>query len=105
MYKRQPLFWGIIRTPPDKQDPAKIAEARDKTAAALRMLDAQLAKTKYAAGDNFSMGDIPVGLITYRFRKLVPDRTGMGLDNLERWYLTLEQRKAFQEQILPVPFT
>ena len=100
-----PLFWGIIRTPPDKQDPAKIAEAREKTAAALRMLDAQLAKTQFAAGDTFSMGDIPVGLITYRFRKLAPDRTGMGLDNLERWYLTLEQRKAFREQILPVPFT
>ena len=38
-----PLFWGIIRTPPEKQDHAKIAEARDKTAAALRMLDTQLA--------------------------------------------------------------
>jgi glutathione S-transferase len=100
-----PLFWGLIRTPPEQQDPAKIADARDKTAAALRMLDTQLGKTKYAAGDSFSMGDIPVGLITYRFRKLVPDRTGMGLDNLERWYLGLEQRKAFQEQILPVPFT
>ena len=71
----------------------------------VRYLDAQLGKTKFAAGDAFSMGDIPVGLITYRFRKLVPDRTGMGLDNLERWYLGLEQRKAFQEQILPVPFT
>ena len=100
-----PLFWGLIRTPPEKQDHAKIAEARDKTAAALRMLDTQLGKTTFAAGDAFSMGDIPVGLITYRFRKLVPDRKGMGLDNLERWFLGLEQRKAFQEQILPVPFT
>jgi glutathione S-transferase len=100
-----PLFWGIVRTPPEKQDHVKIAEARDKTAEALRMLDTQLAKTKFAAGDNFSMGDIPVGLITYRFRRLVPDRTGMGLDNLERWFLGLEQRKAFKEQILPVPFT
>ena len=100
-----PLFWGLIRTPPEKQDHAKIAEARDKTAAALRMLDAQLAKTKHAAGDPFSMGDIPVGLITYRFRKLVPDRAGMGLDNVERWFLGLEQRTAFREQILPVPFT
>jgi len=100
-----PLFWGIVRTPPEKQDHAKIAEARDKTAAALRMLDTQLGKTAFAAGDRFSMGDIPVGLITYRFRKLVPDRTGMGLDNLERWFLGIEQRKAFREQILPVPFT
>jgi glutathione S-transferase len=100
-----PLFWGLIRTPPEKQDHAKIAEARDKTADALRMLDTQLGKTAFAAGDGFSMGDIPVGLITYRFRKLVPDRTGMGLDNLERWFLGIEQRKAFREQILPVPFT
>jgi len=100
-----PLFWGLIRTPPEKQDHAKIAEARDKTAAGLRMLDTQLGKTAFAAGDRFSMGDIPVGLITYRFRKLVPDRTGMGLDNLERWFLGIEQRKAFREQILPVPFT
>ena len=100
-----PLFWGLIRTPPEKRDNAKIDEAREKTADALRMLDTQLGKTRFAAGDAFSIGDIPVGLITYRFRKLVPDRTGMGLDNLERWFLGLEQRKAFKDQILPVPFT
>ena len=98
------LFWGLIRTPPEKRDQATIGAARDKTTAALRMLDAQLGKTAFVAGDTFSMGDIPVGLITYRFRKLVPERQGLGLDNLERWFLGLEQRKAFREQILPVPF-
>lgn len=100
-----PLFWGLIRTPPEQRDHKAIGDAREKTVAALRMLDAQLGKTAYAAGDKFSMGDIPVGLITYRFRKLVPDRQGMGLDNLERWFLTLEQRPAFQQHIVPVPFT
>ena len=99
------LFWGLIRTPPEKRDDAKIGEAKENTAQALRMLDAQLGKTAFAAGDAFSMGDIPVGLITYRFRKLVPDRQGMGLDNLERWFLGLEQRPAFKEQILTVPFS
>jgi glutathione S-transferase len=101
----RPLFWGLIRTPPEKRDQKAIDDARDKTAAALRMLDAQLGKTAFAAGNSFCMGDIPVGLITYRFRKLVPDRRGMGLDNLERWFLGLEQRKAFKEQILTVPFS
>jgi glutathione S-transferase len=99
------LFWGLIRTPPEKRDHAHIDEAREKTTAALRMLDTQLAKTAYVAGDTFSMGDIPVGLITYRFRKLVPERQGLGLDNVERWFLGIEQRKAFREHILPVPFT
>jgi glutathione S-transferase len=99
------LFWGLIRTPPEKRDQKQIDESRDKTTAALRMLDAQLGKTAFAAGDTFSMGDIPVGLITYRFRKLVPERQGLGLDNLERWFLGIEQRKAFKEQILTVPFS
>ena len=100
-----PLFWGLVRTPPEKRDHKAIDDARDKTAAALKMLDAQLGKTAFSAGNSFSMGDIPVGLITYRFRKLVPERQGLGLDNLERWFLTLEQRKAFKEQILTVPFS
>ena len=34
-----------------------------------------------------------------------PALFGLGLDNVERWFLGLEQRKAFHEQILPVPFT
>ena len=96
------LFWGLVRTPPEKRDHAHIDESRHKTTAALKILDAQLGKTAFVAGDRFSMGDIPVGLIAYRYCKLVPERTG--LENLDRWYKSLEQRPAFREQILPVPF-
>jgi glutathione S-transferase len=100
-----PLFWGLIRTPPEKRDPAAIDAARQKTTAAMRILDAQLGRTAFVAGNSFSMGDIPVGLIAYRFRKLVPERQGLGLENFERWFTGLEARKAFKEQILPVPFS
>jgi glutathione S-transferase len=96
------LFWGLIRTPPEKRDHANIDESRRKTTAAMKILNAQLGKTAFVAGDRFSMGDIPVGLIAYRYCRLVPERTG--LENLERWYKSLEQRAAFREQILPVPF-
>jgi glutathione S-transferase len=48
------------------------------------------------------MGDIPVALTAYRYRKLVPDRGG--LDNLERWYAGMEQRPAFKEHVLAIPF-
>ena len=96
------LFWGLIRTPPEKRDHAHIDESRKKTTAAMKILDAQLATTAYVAGDKFSMGDIPVGMMAYRFRKLAPDWTG--LDHLDRWYVSLEQRPAFKAQILPVPF-
>ena len=62
----------------------------------------QLGKTRYLAGDNFSMGDIPPGCVVYRFHRLVPEWGG--LKNLERWYLSLEQRPAFKEHVMAIPF-
>ena len=47
-------------------------------------------------------GDIPVGLMAYRYCRLVPERSG--LDNLERWYRSLEQRPAFKQHVLAIPF-
>jgi glutathione S-transferase len=96
------LFWGLIRTAPEKRDHAHIEASRRRTTAAMHILNTQLGKTRYLAGDNFSMGDIPPGCMTYRFRRLVPDWSG--LENLERWYLSLEQRPAFQEHVLAIPF-
>jgi len=96
------LFWGLIRTPPEKRDRAHIDASREKTTAAMKILDAQLGRTKFVAGDTFSMGDIPVGLIAYRYRRLVPERTR--LSNLERWYVGLEQRPPFKEHVLAIPF-
>ena len=71
-------FWGLIRTPPEKRDHAAIAESQRKTTEAMKIFDANLAKRAYAAGDNFSMGDIPVGIMVYRFRQLVPDKEVVG---------------------------
>jgi glutathione S-transferase len=97
-----PLFWGLVRTPPEKRDQAKINDARDKTTATMNILDAQLGKTAFVAADEFSMGDIPVALTAYRYRRLVPERSGLG--NLERWYAAIEQRPAFREHVLAIPF-
>jgi glutathione S-transferase len=97
-----PVFWGLIRTPPEKRDHAAIEAGKVKSMAAMKILDAQLAKTAYVAGDTLSMGDIPVALMAYRFRRLVPEREG--LDNLERWFTTIEQRPAFKEHVLAIPF-
>ena len=96
-------FWGLIRTPPEKRDHAAIAESQKKTTEAMKIIDAELAKTAYLADDEFSMGDIPAALITFRFRQLVPDRPP--LPNLERWYADIERRPAFREHVLAVPLT
>ena len=97
-----PVFWGLIRTPPEKRDAAAIEAGKVKSMAAMRILDAQLAKSAFVAGDTLSMGDIPVALMAYRFRRLVPERPG--LDNFERWFTAIEQRPAFKEHVLAIPF-
>lgn len=98
-----PAFWGLIRTPEDKRDLAAIAASQSKTIEAMKILDAQLGKTAYVAGSEFTIGDIPVGVMTYRFWQLVPERPE--LPNLQRWYKSLQQRDAFRSAVEAVPLT
>src|SRR5262249_3856408 len=97
-----PVFWGLVRTPPEKRDHAAIESGKIKTIAAMKVLDAQLATAPFIAGDALSMGDIPVALMAYRFRRLVPERPP--LDHLERWFTAIEQRPAFKHHVLAIPF-
>ena len=96
------MFWGLIRTPPEKRDHAAIDASRTRTTAAMGILDAQLAKTAFLAGDALSMGDIPAAVMAYRFRRLVPERAR--LDHLERWFGGIEQREPFRQHVLAIPF-
>ncbi len=96
-------FWGLIRTPAEKRDLAAIKASQEKTTAAMRIMDAQLAKTKFLAGDAFSYGDIPVGVMCYRYRQLVPDRPAT--PSLDRWYETIAKRKAFHDHVGSIPLS
>lgn len=98
-----PAFWGLIRTPEDKRDMAAIKTSQEKTAAAMQILDAQLGKTKFVAGDAFSYGDIPVGVMCYRYVQLVPNRPAT--PNLDRWYAAISARKAFQDHVGSIPLS
>jgi glutathione S-transferase len=91
-----PAFWG-------KRDMAAIKTSQEKTTDAMKMLDAQLGKTPYVAGPAFSYGDIPVGIMCYRFVQLVPERPPM--PTLDRWYGLISRRKSFQDHVGSVPLT
>ena len=96
-------FWGLVRTPPEKRNHGAIEESKKKTTAAVAMMDQHLAKTAFLAGDGFSYGDIPVGIIAYRYRQLVPERPA--LPNFERWYGAITARQAFKDHVAAVPLT
>lgn len=96
-----PVFWAMFRMKPEQRDQKAIDAAKAKTIAAMTILDNQLKKTPFVAGDTFSYGDIPVGIMAYRYRQIVPERPQH--DGLERWYALIEKRPAFHEHIGSLP--
>lgn len=88
-----PLFVGLIRTAPEKRDPAALEEARRKCEACLAILDAHLADRPFMNGQSFTMADIPVGATVNRWYLLPVERTPR--PNAERWLATLAARPAF----------
>jgi glutathione S-transferase len=98
-----PVFWNLIRTPPEKRDQKVIDTGKEKTVTAAKMMDAQLGHTKFVAGNEFSYGDIPVAIMIYRYVQLIPERPAT--PNLDRWYAAVSSRPAFKEQIATVPLS
>ncbi len=97
-----PLFFALVRTPPEKRDPQVIQEALDKTAKAWQIVDDQLAKSQFLGSDEFSLGDIPLGVWAYRWFNLPIERPSQ--PNLTRWYESLKTRKTYQTYIM-IPVT
>jgi glutathione S-transferase len=97
-----PVFMILLRTPPEKRDPKVIEDLKAKLTEAMKILEAQLDKTEFVAGD-FSYGDIPVGIVGHRFMVFVPERPRM--PSIERWYGALKQRPAFTKHVSDIPLT
>ena len=94
----RPLFWNLIRTSPQNQDLEAISTSRNNTEAALRILDEHLSQHRYVAGEHFSFGDIPVGVMAYRWFNLDIQRAA--LPSLERWYRGLTARQAYDDNVM-----
>ena len=95
------VFWGLVRTPPEKRDGAAIEEARRKSADLLGILDAALGGRHYVAGP-FSMGDIPIGCHVQLWMRLPIERPKH--PNLEGWFERLCARQAFRK-VVDIPLS
>jgi glutathione S-transferase len=93
-----PLFWNLIRTSEDKRDPKAVQAALEKTVKAWQTVEDQLTKSCYLGGEEFSLGDIPLGVWAYRWFSLPIDRPN--LPKIDDWYERLKQRKPYQTHIM-----
>jgi glutathione S-transferase len=92
------VFWGLVRTPPAKRNPEEIEAARNKAGEILKILDAALAGSDYIAGKALTIGDIPLGTISWRWFGI--DMARPPLPNVEAWFKRLGQREAFRKSVL-----
>jgi glutathione S-transferase len=60
----------------------------------LRTLERHLQGQSYILGDDFSMADIPLGAMMYKFFNLAIERPS--LPNIETWYARLCERPAYR---------
>jgi glutathione S-transferase len=95
------VFWGLVRTPPEKRDMKAIDEARGKCAEMLGILEAALADRLYVAG-MFSMGDIPLGCHVQLWMRLPIERPPHA--NLAAWFERLCARPAYKK-IVDIPLS
>jgi glutathione S-transferase len=93
-----PLFLGTVRTEPEKRDMAAIAAKAEQAGKLLRILDDRLGEVPYIAGDAFTMGDIPLGAVIYRYLNVDVERPP--LNNISTWYDRLCARPAFQQHVM-----
>lgn len=91
------VFWGLIRTPPEKRDLKAIEEGRKKSAELLAIPESVLSEKPYIAGASFTMGDIPLGCEVQRWMRVPMARPVF--PNVQAWFERLGERPAFKKAV------
>ena len=93
-----PVFWQLVRTEEKDRDYKKIAEMAKQSSDILKVLDEHLINNHYVAGDIFTFGDIPLGVLIHKYFVLDIERPS--LHGIEAWYKRLTNRLPFQEHAM-----
>ncbi len=96
----RPVFWGLVRTPPEKRDMAALQKDADAEAVVWRVVEAQLAGRRYIEGEQFTIADIALGAFARRWFG-VEGVTKPKQPNMKNWFARISERPAFQKFIAP----
>ncbi|ALM53845.1 glutathione S-transferase family protein [Halomonas huangheensis] len=95
------LFWNKVRMTEETRDHAAMARGLKITGEKLAVVDRVLSQQPWLSGDEFGIGDIPVGCYAYAWFNMDIERPE--LPHLHAWYERLTQREGYQAHVmLPV---
>ena len=92
------VWFGFYRTPEKYHDKEQIALDIAELGRVYGLVDKALEGKAYIAGDQLTMGDIPIGLTFYRYFTIDIDRPAM--PNLEATYRRLTERPAYRDVVM-----
>ena len=98
------VFWGLVRTPPEKRDLPAVETAIAETTRAWRMVETELKKHDYIGGTEFSLCDSPWGVHAHRWFNM--DYLGLTrpeMPAVRAWYDRLCQRPAYRSAVMATP--
>ncbi len=90
----RPVFWALVRTPPEKRDMAAIQRDADAATPVWRIADHHLATRRFIEGDDFTIADIAIGCFARRWLG-VEGVSKPSFPNLERWFAQFSDRPGF----------
>lgn len=102
-YSLEPAMSFLInhleRLPVEKRSAQVIEEQRQEMLRKMAVLEGQLAKSRYLAGDAFTIADIPPAIGIHRF--MLCNLGPANLPRVEEWLARLGERDAFREHVEP----
>ncbi len=88
------LDMQLRRLPESERDPDKLEQARVELIAELNKVEQQLGRTRFTAGERWTMGDIAIGLRIHRWK--VFDLDGApSWPNIDGYHAEIQARPAF----------
>ena len=94
------LFRGLLKSPPDATPMNELDSAMQKAIPMWRILETQLSRGAFVAGDTLTMADIALGNAAHRWFTLPRQRPD--LPQLARWYAQLRERPAYRQHVAGV---
>jgi len=93
-----PIFWARVRTPARARDEAALTAALARFETLLDRLDDRLGAGRYVTGDAFTLADIVIGHVLFRWFDIdIPRRARPAV---EAYYARLAERPAFRTHVM-----
>lgn len=92
------LFQQLVRTAVGDRNQNVIERAHAEASTQFAVLESALLSTDFVTGDDFTIGDIPVGAVAYRWFAL--DLPRPTYPALAVWYRRLTKRPAFAKTVM-----